>query len=271
MIMRSNAEYYNDDDFVRKTIEDFLSLNILDISRMESGKDYLTPAYSPVNMEKLDRSASEEMSYIDLCGLITNSESSGKYRFSYPRSAYSDFIKMIKRVDYGVCDSYESYLDEVSALDKWIFANYPKKTVIKRFMDIPLKRLYGILMGYDKSIEWVAEDEYKKLNDLYKIMSDDLGMKDKMADENKRTVKDVLSVFRLEAKRPWKPSYEKDKMYIHKVIKAYEMEGIILVKCFRHAFPESYDYNKLRMKYKYARQDTCFDEFLALDDELPFN
>ena len=237
--MNNNAdalkEYFKEDKNVMDTVNRLVFMKLSEMRKLEPAKKNRVCAFAdePIGVEELDSKACESMTYLELMCILRNSMCSSDYAFRYPGSDLH-------------MESYENYLFYADALSQYLYDASDRSTAVRKFMLIPVKRMYEV---FECEMMWEdMAEEYKKLKKI-----DDAGF-----DADNLTVKDVLDACREIGFKAWHPACSHPSEYIRNIKNAHTLEANLLIRSFAAKYPEAYDIDEVRIRYGNV-PDICDD------------
>lgn len=225
------SEYYRVDNNVINAVKRMVDLKLSELRNLAriSKSSIRMFADVPLAVAGFDIKKCENMTYLELMGVLRHSQYSSAFNFKNP---FEDINIYYDGVHITLDDNYLFYADKIAMfLNRVCDHSVP----IRKFMALPVLRMCEVL---ESRLLWhKITSQYKELR---RIGDDDLDLK-------ALTVKDVIDACQRAESIVFLPEEPRECFCILKTSRM--LEAVLLIESFAAIFPEAYDVNILREQY----------------------
>ncbi len=238
--------YFADDGNVRDTVNKVASLTLGQLRLLDTGEKPRIKIFADdvIKFEEFDKEICENMTYLELMCILDNSQYDRNYNFAYPNT----------EIHMG---SVENFLFYTFALATYFYVACDQSTIIRKFMALPLYRMYEVF-----GIAGLWPNFIKRYKNIKKITDDEFEGKD-------LNVKDILDACRDVVSKPWYPGSMLPPDYISNIRNAYYLEAWVLIKSLLLIYPQKDNADEVKERYRLCTDDDDGYDDIYYGDEDP--
>ena len=228
---RALSEYYQIDKNVINAVNRMVYMKLSELRNIAriSKSDIRMFADVPLTVVGFDRKKCENMTYLELMGVLRHSRYSSAFNFKNP---FEDINIYYDDVHITLDDNYLFYADRIAMFLKRV-CNH--SVTIRKFMELPVCRMCEV---FESRLLWhKIVFGYKEIR---RIGDDDLDLK-------ALTVKDVIDACQRAESIVFLPEEPRECFYILKTSRM--LEAVLLIESFAAIYPKAYDVYILREQY----------------------